>query len=65
MPKLPDLQVVIPYKTLLELLESAKAVSDLRKEIKIRDDQILALRNQLSEVFDVIGQLREEIRLLD
>lgn len=65
MPKLPDLQVVIPYKTLLELLEAAQSVAELKKQIELRDQQILAMRKQLSEVFDVIGELRQEIRNIE
>lgn len=65
MAKLPDLQVVIPYKTLCELLNAAGAVTELQKVIELRDQQILAMRQQLAEVFDVIGQLRQEIRNIE
>ena len=61
MAKLPELQVVLPYKTLLELLEAAEAVTELKEVIALRDQQILAMRKQLGEVFDVIGELRREI----
>ena len=62
MGNVPDLGVVIPYKTLQELLECAHAVSELQQEIAFRDQQILALRKQLSEVVEVIGQIRQELR---
>ena len=62
MAKIPDLQVVLPYKTLVELLESAQAVSELRQTLDLRDQQIAAMRNQLTEVFDVIGEIRSELR---
>lgn len=62
MGKLPDLQVVIPYRTLLELLDAAQSVSELKKTIELRDQQIHAMRGQLSEVFEVIGEIRRELR---
>lgn len=62
MAKLPDIQVVLPYKTLVELLESAQAVSELRQTLELRDQQLLAMRKQLTEVFEVIGEIRQELR---
>lgn len=62
MASIPDLQVVLPYKTLVELLESAQAVSELRQTLELRDQQLLAMRKQLSEVFEVIGEIRQELR---
>lgn len=59
MAKLPDIQVVLPYKTLVELLESAQAVSELRQTMELRDQQLFAVRKQLTEVFEVIGEIRE------
>lgn len=61
----PEIQVIMPYETLQELLSVAHSVEDLKQEIEHRDQQIAALRGQMVDVFDVIGQLREEIRLLD
>lgn len=65
MPKLPELQVVIPYKTLTELLSAVQAVPELKKQLDIRDKQIDALRSQLVEVCDLIGVLRDEIRRIE
>lgn len=62
MAKLPDIQVVLPYKTLVELLESAQAVSELRQTLEFRDQQLLAVRKQLTEVFEAIGEIRQELR---
>lgn len=62
MANIPDLQVVLPYKTLVELLESAQAVSELRQTLELRDQQLLAMRKQLTEVFEVIGEIRRELR---
>lgn len=62
MGKLPELSVVIPYKTLQELLDAAASVADLKQTIELRDQQILAMRKQLSEVFEVIGEIKRELR---
>ena len=62
MAKIPDLQVVLPYKTLVDLLESAQAVKDLQGEISFRDQQIHALRRQISEIVECIGDIRAELR---
>ena len=58
----PDVQVLIPYTTLQELLGAAHAAADFEKELEVRDQQIAALRGQLGEIFDVIGQIRTELR---
>lgn len=65
MAKIPEIQVVIPYKLLQELLGAVEVVPQLQKELQRRDDQISALRSQLVEVFDVIRDLREEIRNIE
>lgn len=62
MAKVPDLQVVLPYKTLVELLEAAQSVSTLNRTVEFQQQQILAIRNQLSEVFEVIGDIKSELR---
>lgn len=56
MASLPDdpLQVLIPYDTLLKLLEAPKQVEELRKELKSTNRQLAALRGQLFEVIDKI-----------
>lgn len=65
MAKLPELQVVIPYKTLTELLSAAEDVPKLKKDLAFRDQQIAALRSQLTEVFETIRDLREEMQRYD
>lgn len=62
MSKLPDVQVIIPYKTLQELLGAAQAAASFEKELELRDRKIAALRGQLGEILDVIGEIREELR---
>ena len=52
----PDepLQVLIPYETLVKLLEAPKQVEELRKELKSTNRQLAALRGQLFEVIEKI-----------
>lgn len=59
--KLPDLQVVLPYKTLLELLEASQAVESLRKDNERLSAQMAALRSQFTELMTLVGDLRKEI----
>lgn len=47
-----QLQVLIPYKLLSELLESPKKVAELEKELKHQMRMIGALRGQLMEVVE-------------
>lgn len=58
----PELQVVLPYSKLLELLEAAQAVEDLHKANKRLDDQLGALRNQFTDMMVVLGDLKKEIQ---
>lgn len=57
----PELQVVLPYSKLLELLEAAQAVEDLRRENKRLYEQFGALRSQFTELMDVVGDLKRDI----
>ena len=59
--KFPDLHVVLPYKTLLELLEASQAVVSLRKYNDRLSAQMAALRSQLTEFMTLVGDLRKEI----
>lgn len=61
MAKLPDIQVVLPYKDLLELLEASKQVGDLKADNKRLHDQMDALRSQFTELMDKFGELRREV----
>ena len=55
----PDdqLNVVIPYKTLCELLEASRQLQEVYKELKSTNRQVAALRGQLLEVIDKIRTL--------
>lgn len=57
----PELQVVLPYSRLLELLDAAQAVEDLRRENKRLEEQLSALRSQFTEMLVVLGDLKKEI----
>lgn len=61
MAKLPDLQVVLPYKDLVELLNASKKVSDLEADNKKLHQQMDALRSQFTELMDKFGELRREV----
>lgn len=52
-----QLQVLIPYKLLSELLEAPKKVVELEKELQHQKRMLGALRGQLLEV---IEKLREK-----
>ena len=51
--KLPDIQVIIPYKNLVQLLGAAQQVEDLRKEVKQNQEQMAALRLQFTEILEL------------
>lgn len=56
---LPDAQIMIPYKQLMELLDVASEVPKLRKELRRCQDQVLALRMIQAECMERIGQLEK------
>lgn len=51
-----QLQVVIPYKLLSELLEAPKRVLELEKELQHQKRMLGALRGQLFEVIEKIKE---------
>lgn len=57
----PELQVVLPYSRLVELLEAAQAVKDLRNENVRLSEQLCALRSQFTELMIVVSDLKKEI----
>lgn len=57
----PELQVVLPYSRLLELLEAAHSVEDLKKDNSRLYDQMGALRSQFTELMDVVQELKDLI----
>ena len=57
--KLPDVQVLIPYKTLQELLMAAAAAEENKKEIVFLRDQLSALRFQFTELMEVFREYQD------
>ena len=57
----PELQVVLPYSRLVELLEAAQAVDDLKQQHDYVLDQLGALRNQFVDLMEVVGDLKREV----
>ena len=58
MPKrLPNIQVVIPYKQLCELLEASGELKEMRKENAYLKEQITALRQIQSECMEKIAEI--------
>lgn len=58
MAKQPDLQVLIPYKDLMELLEASKQIEALKKDNKKLHEKLDALRSQFVELMDKFGELK-------
>lgn len=61
MGKQSDFQVLIPYKTLCELLEASKEVIHLRAEVKRLSVQQDRLRSQFIELLDAFGDLKDYV----
>lgn len=57
--KIPhDVQVVIPYDTLVELLRASDELPKMEDHIRCQDEQIGALRRQFTELMEAFGDLR-------
>lgn len=61
MAKHPDLQVLISYKDLMELLEASKQIEQLKKDNKRLHNQMVQLRSQFTELMDAFGELRRYV----
>lgn len=57
--KLPDLQILIGYEDLQDLLNAAAEVESLRKEQQRNRDQISALRAQFVELLDRFREIQD------
>lgn len=55
-----DVQVLISYKRLTELLETAQGLEELKQQNKRIMDMIDGLRIVQTQCMDAIGQLRKE-----
>ena len=54
--QLPEVQVLIPYKQLEELLQASAELKSVRLEMKRLRDQMGAMRSMLTEVMLQIGR---------
>ena len=61
MAKLPELQVLIPYKDLMELLEASRQLEQLKKDNKRLHKQFDALRSQFLELLEAFGELKSYV----
>ena len=57
--KLPDLQILIGYEDLQELLYAASELDTLRKEQQQNRDQIAALRLQFTELMERLSEIQD------
>ena len=62
MAKLPDIQVVLPYKDLVELLEASRQIESLKADNKRLHDQLDALRSQFLELMEQFGDLKRFVQ---
>lgn len=61
MSKIPEIQVVMPYKDLMELLEASKMVLALQEDNRRLHEQLDALRSQFLELMEKFGDLRRYV----
>lgn len=62
MAKLPDIQVVIPYKDLVALLEASRQIEFLKEDNKRLHEQLGALRSQFLELMEQFGDLKRFVQ---
>lgn len=61
MAKHPELQVLIPYKDLMELLEASRQIEQLKKDNKRLHIKLDALRSQFLELLDAFADLKRYV----
>lgn len=57
--KLPDIQVMIPYKDLQQLLQASSEVESLKKDNSLLRDQMSALRLQFTELMERFSEIQD------
>ena len=57
--KLPDIQVLIPYKDLQQLLQASERVESLERDNRSLQNQIGALRLQFTELMELFRQIQD------
>lgn len=59
-PVIPaDIQVIIPYRDLVELLGAAYEVGALRDDMKLVRAQLAALRSQFTELMELYREYQD------
>lgn len=61
MAKHPDLQVLIPYKDLMELFEASRQIEQLKEDNKRLHKQLDSLRSEFVELMDAFGDLKHYV----
>ena len=56
--KLPDIQVLISYKDLQQLLQASEELDTIKKDNKSLHEQVAALRSQFVELMEVFRDLQ-------
>ncbi|MBQ8239831.1 MAG: hypothetical protein IJZ38_03175 [Bacteroides sp.] len=59
--RVPEFQVIIPYKTLMSLLNAAETVDELDKRLRHLDDKLEALRRIQGETIEKIAQVERDL----
>lgn len=59
--RVPEFQVIIPYKTLMSLLNAAEMVEELDKRLRHVDDKLEALRRIQGETIDKVGEIERAL----
>lgn len=54
-----DVMVMIPYKTLVSLLEAPRRVEELEKMLRAQSKTLGALRGQFIELLDKLHELQQ------
>lgn len=59
MGKLPDIQVLISYKDLQQLLQASEQLDSIKKENRHLQDQMDALRGQFVELMEAFRDIQD------
>lgn len=57
--RMPDVQVMVPYKTLEKLLLAAAVAEENQKDISFLRQQISALRFQFTELMEIFNDYKD------
>lgn len=62
MPDNGDLQVLISYQKLSELLQAASCIKELQDNQKRIMQRVEALHRDIYDLIDIVGELRKKLR---